>query len=164
MGKVPRKVLQENPRQNPPKFLQQKSPTHFCRGAGPKKRHGNGNVQANVRANNSRQFEGTAHENVGFRGKKGQKVHPNFAPNITMEFHYHAFCAPDLGFCRKVLRNVSQSKELVEERFCRTPKVLQNFGSQTQLFRPCKISPRNGSLLKMPMKSQAIYKHEASLT
>ena len=56
------------------------------------KKHGNGNVQTKVRANNSGQFEGTAHENVGFRGKKGQKVHPNFAPNITMEFHYHAFC------------------------------------------------------------------------
>ena len=34
--KVPRKILQENPRQNPPKLIQQKSPTHFCRGAGPK--------------------------------------------------------------------------------------------------------------------------------
>ena len=34
-GKVPRKILQENPRQTPPKFIQQKSPTHFCRGAGP---------------------------------------------------------------------------------------------------------------------------------
>ena len=32
--KVPRKILQENPRQNPPKFIQQKSPTIFCRGAG----------------------------------------------------------------------------------------------------------------------------------
>ena len=31
-----RKILQENPRQNPPKFIQQKSPTHFCRGAGPR--------------------------------------------------------------------------------------------------------------------------------
>ena len=31
----------------------------------------------------------------GFEAKKGQKVHPNFAPNIIMEFHYHAFCAPD---------------------------------------------------------------------
>ena len=31
-------------------------------------------------------FERTAHENVGFRGKEGQKVHPNFAPNITMLF------------------------------------------------------------------------------
>ena len=59
------------------------------------KKHGNGNVQANVRANNSGPFEGTAHETVGFQGKKGQKVHPNFDPNITMEFHYHAFCAPD---------------------------------------------------------------------
>ena len=33
--KVPRKILQVNPRQNPPNFIQQKSPTHFCRGAGP---------------------------------------------------------------------------------------------------------------------------------
>ena len=32
--KCPKKILQENPRQNPPNFLQ-KSPTHFCRGAGP---------------------------------------------------------------------------------------------------------------------------------
>ena len=32
---MPRKILQENPRQNPPNFTQQKSPTHFCRGAGP---------------------------------------------------------------------------------------------------------------------------------
>ena len=31
-----RKILQENPRQNPPKFILQKSPTHFCRGAGPR--------------------------------------------------------------------------------------------------------------------------------
>ena len=50
------------------------------------KKHGNGNVQANIRANDSGQFEGTAHKNVGFRGKKGQKVHPNFAPNITILF------------------------------------------------------------------------------
>ena len=34
--KVPKTILQENPRENPPKFIQQKSPTHFCRGAGPK--------------------------------------------------------------------------------------------------------------------------------
>ena len=33
--KVPRKILQENPQQNPLKYIQQKSPTHFCRGAGP---------------------------------------------------------------------------------------------------------------------------------
>ena len=33
---MPRKILQENPRQNPPNFIQQKSPTHFCRGAGPR--------------------------------------------------------------------------------------------------------------------------------
>ena len=38
--KVPRKILQENPRKNPPKFIQQKSsdtflqPTQFCRMAG----------------------------------------------------------------------------------------------------------------------------------
>ena len=33
--KVPRKILQENPRQSPPNFIQQKSPTHFRRGAVP---------------------------------------------------------------------------------------------------------------------------------
>ena len=32
---VPRKILQENPQRNPPKFTQQKSPTCFCRGARP---------------------------------------------------------------------------------------------------------------------------------
>ena len=33
------------------------------------------------------------HENVGSRGKKGQKDHLNFAANIAMEFHCHTFCA-----------------------------------------------------------------------
>ena len=32
-GKSAQKNPPENPRQNPPKFIQQKSPTHFCRGA-----------------------------------------------------------------------------------------------------------------------------------
>ena len=32
---VARKILQENPRQNPLKFIRHKSPTHFCRGARP---------------------------------------------------------------------------------------------------------------------------------
>ena len=36
--KAPRKILQENLWQNPPKLMQQKSPTHSCRGAGPKKK------------------------------------------------------------------------------------------------------------------------------
>ena len=31
----------------------------------------------------------------GFEAKKGQKVHPNFAPNITIFFHYHAFFFPE---------------------------------------------------------------------
>ena len=34
----------------------------------------------------------------GFEAKKGQKVHPNLAPNITMEFHYHVFFFPDMFF------------------------------------------------------------------
>ena len=34
VGKVPRKILQENPRENPPKFIQQNPPTPFCRLAG----------------------------------------------------------------------------------------------------------------------------------
>ena len=34
-GKVPRKILQENPWQNPPNVIQQKSLTQICRGAGP---------------------------------------------------------------------------------------------------------------------------------
>ena len=32
----------------------------------------------------------------GFRGKKDQKVHPNFATNIAMDFHCHAFCTPKI--------------------------------------------------------------------
>ena len=47
--------------------------------------------------------------------------------------------AEPLGFCRKVLEKVSHSRKPVEERFCRTPKVLQNLGNQAQLFRPCKF-------------------------
>ena len=38
-GKVPRKILQENPRQNPSNFVRQRSPTIFCRGARPKHYH-----------------------------------------------------------------------------------------------------------------------------
>ena len=37
LGESATKILQENPRQNPPKSIQQKAPTHFCRGAGPKR-------------------------------------------------------------------------------------------------------------------------------
>ena len=33
--RVPSKILQKNPWQSPPQSAQQKSPTHFCRGAGP---------------------------------------------------------------------------------------------------------------------------------
>ena len=35
---------------------------------------------------------GTTQQNHGFQNKRGQKYHPNFATNITMEFHYHIFC------------------------------------------------------------------------
>ena len=31
----------------------------------------------------------------GFEAQKRQKVHPNFATNIAMEFHCHAVCTPD---------------------------------------------------------------------
>ena len=62
----------------------------------------NGNVQANVRANNPEQCEGTTHENMGFRDNRAQKVHPNFATNIAMEFHDPIFYAPDQ---RKGARN-----------------------------------------------------------
>ena len=64
-----------------------------------KQKHGNGNVQAKVRANNSGQFEGTAHKNVGFRGNKGQKVHPNFAPNITILFSLPWFFSSPKEVC-----------------------------------------------------------------
>ena len=38
----------------------------------------------------------------GFRGKKGQKVHPNFAPNITMEFPLPCFLRPWKMYITKV--------------------------------------------------------------
>ena len=54
---VPRKILQENPRQNPPKFIQQKSPTHFsCRGAVPKFLDKKIGGAARVRSRGSRQI------------------------------------------------------------------------------------------------------------
>ena len=37
VGKVPRKILQENPRENPPKFIQQKSSNTFLQIAQGKK-------------------------------------------------------------------------------------------------------------------------------
>ena len=37
-------------------------------------------------ANNLEECEGTTNENMWFRDRKGQKVHPNFATNIAMEF------------------------------------------------------------------------------
>ena len=49
--------------------------------------------------------------------------------------------AEPLGFCRKVLQNVSHNNKPVEEGFCRTLGVLQNFGSQAQFFRPANSSP-----------------------
>ena len=63
---------------------------------GVQKRLGMGKVQTNIRTNNSEQFEGAPHENVGFRGKKGQKVHPNFATNIAMEFSLPYFLRPQV--------------------------------------------------------------------
>ena len=39
--KCPEKSSRKIPRQNPPKFTQQESPTYFCRGAGPKRKHRN---------------------------------------------------------------------------------------------------------------------------
>ena len=47
-------------------------------------------------------FKGTTHENVGFRGKKGQKIHSNFATNIAIKLNSHTFYAPficQLAFC-----------------------------------------------------------------
>ena len=89
-------------------------------------------------------FEGTAHENEGFRGKKGQKVHPNFALNITMEFHYHAFCAPGLPWFLHLNTkewtissgdrplDVWRAAELQPVKSCRVPKA--------NMVRPMKTS------------------------
>ena len=51
----------------------------------------------------------------GFEAKKGQKVHPNFSPNITMEFYYHAFYAPEMSLLtgsRMEAKGVSLSHEI----------------------------------------------------
>ena len=68
--------------------------THIVRDS--QKRLRMAKVQVNVRTNTSEQFEATTRENVGARGKKGQKIHPNFATNIAVEFHCHTFCAPNM--------------------------------------------------------------------
>ena len=54
-------------------------------------------LNAHTPQTNSEQCEGTSHENVGFRDKKGQRVHPNFATVIAMDFHHHTLCAPEIG-------------------------------------------------------------------
>ena len=50
--------------------------------------------------------------------------------------------AEPLGFCRRVLPNLLHSEKPAEEPSHRNPKVLQNFGSQAQLFRPCNFRER----------------------
>ena len=47
------------------------------------------------------------------------------------------FCGT-IGVAKRVLRKGLQSRKPAEPSH-RTPKVLQNFGSQAQLFRPCKF-------------------------
>ena len=47
--------------------------------------------------------------------------------------------AEPLGFCRKVLQKISHSKKSVEEKLCRTPKVLQNFGEPNPAFQALRI-------------------------
>ena len=63
------------------------------------RKHGNGNVQAKVRANNSGQFEGTTHKIVGFRGKKGPESSPELRPE-----HYHTFFISMLFFFPEINR------------------------------------------------------------
>ena len=66
VGKVHRKILQENPRQNPPKFIQQKSLTHFCRGAGPQ----------NFPANKKNNFAGEILQERGGKKWRGPGEEP----------------------------------------------------------------------------------------
>ena len=58
------------------------------------KRLGMAKVQMNISTVDSEQFEGHHAWNMGFRGRTGQKVHPNFVTNVAMEFHCHAFLRP----------------------------------------------------------------------
>ena len=69
--KVPRIILQEYPRQN---FIQQKSPTHFCRGGRPKNRIVHQNKFFGL--NNFRCVPGSCH-----RAKA--KVHANFSKKFV---------------------------------------------------------------------------------
>ena len=64
-------------------------------------------VETNIRTNHSELFEGTTHDNLGFRGRKGQKVQPNFATNIAMEF-----LLPYLLHPRVVLGDLTRWHEL----------------------------------------------------
>ena len=60
-----------------------------------------------------------------FFGKEKKRVP---APLSSPEF-----CG-SFGFCRKVVWTVSHNRKPVEDPSYRTPKILQNFGSQTQVF------------------------------
>ena len=70
-----------------------------------------------------------------------------FSPKGSFRDGHHADIRGQLGFCRKVLRKASQNQKPVEESSYRTPKALQNFGSQAQLLRPCKAYSHTTSSL-----------------
>ena len=59
--------------------------------------------------------------------------------------------AESLGLCRRDLQNLLHARKPAEDSSHRTPKVLQNFGSQAQLFRPFKFG---GSLFLLTVLAQ----------
>ena len=78
-------------------------------------------------------------------GRKKKPVPQKTGPGSQ---RFPEFCGTAGRFCRMVLqegsggrfcRKVHIARSLLKERFCRNFGVLQNFGSQAQLFRPCKF-------------------------
>ena len=73
--------------------------------------------QAKVRANNSGHFEGTAHKNVGFRGKRARKFTRTSPRTLPLFLHYHAFWFPEINSeiisFRFALTSVSMVKRTV---------------------------------------------------
>ena len=78
----------------------------------------------------------------GFRGNKGQKVHPNFALSITMEFHYHALFFPDSRglFSDERVMVAHVRRDLLSRYSCRATRVAAAVSRYTPppLKRPCR--------------------------
>ena len=98
VGKVPRKILQENPRQYPPNFIQQKSPTIFCRGARPRILRGHEDFSENF----SSEIENFKRDGIV---RSHKRKFPRFFLSFLPEF-FPEFCSE---FSPNFLRNFRAS-------------------------------------------------------